>query len=274
MKLYNLLVDGNQHLAADDGSGIKDLTSAGFPLNMDMLIRNDAVSEAKSYLENAPFVHNPVFSDIVNTPGKLICVGLNYRKHAEQARMQTYDAPALFSKFPDALVPSGAEVELPPWETTYDYEAELVIVIGRKAWGVPVEEAGKYIFGYTCGNDLSCRDAQKRSSQWLIGKTMPGFGPCGPCIVTADGYLPADGKSVRSYVNGELRQDGTTSDMIFSCEEIISYASKYIALEPGDLIFTGTPSGTAMEGKKGWLKKGDTVEVEVEGIGRLINKMI
>ena len=207
MKLYNLLVDGNQHLAADDGSGIKDLTSAGFPLNMDMLIRNDAVSEAKSYLENAPFVHNPVFSDIVNTPGKLICVGLNYRKHAEQARMQTYDAPALFSKFPDALVPSGAEVELSPWETTYDYEAELVIVIG-------------------------------------------------------------------SYVNGELRQDGTTSDMIFSCEEIISYASKYIALEPGDLVFTGTPSGTAMEGKKGWLKKGDTVEVEVEGIGRLINKMI
>jgi 2-keto-4-pentenoate hydratase/2-oxohepta-3-ene-1,7-dioic acid hydratase in catechol pathway len=274
MKLYNLLIDGGVHLAADNGNGIRDLTAAGFPMNMDMLIRSNAVSEAESFLDNAPIIRNPVFSDIVNTPGKLICVGLNYRKHAEQAKMQTYNAPALFSKFSDALAPSGAEVELPPWETTYDYEAELVIVIGKKAWGIALEDANQIIFGYTCGNDLSCRDAQMRSGQWLIGKTMPGFAPCGPCIVTADGFLPAEGKSVRSYVNGELRQDGTTADMIFSCEEIVSYASKYIGLEPGDLIFTGTPSGTALEGKKGWLKKGDTVEIEVEGIGRLINKMI
>ena len=274
MKLYNLLVGSEQHLAADNGSGIRDLTAAGFPLNMDKLIRSNAISEAESYLDQAPVISNPVFSNVVNTPGKLVCVGLNYRKHAEQAKMQTYDAPALFSKFPDALAPCGAEVELPPWESTYDYEAELVIVIGKKAWGIPVEEAGEYIFGYTCGNDLSCRDAQKRSGQWLIGKTMPGFGPCGPCIVSADSLNPSEGKRVRSTVNGELRQDGTTADMIFSCEEIVSYASKYIGLEPGDLIFTGTPSGTAMEGKKGWLKKGDTVEIEVEGIGKLVNKMI
>ena len=274
MKLYNLLVDNEVHLAADNGNGIRDLTAAGFPLNMDMLIRSNTVSEAESFLDNAPAIRNPVFSNIVNTPGKLICVGLNYRKHAEQAKMQTYNSPALFSKFSDALVASGAEVELPLWETSYDYEAELVIVIGRKAWGIPPEDADKVIFGYTCGNDLSCRDAQMRSGQWLIGKTMPGFGPCGPCIVTADSLCPAEGKRVRSYVNGELRQDGTTADMIFSCEEIVSYASKYIALEPGDLIFTGTPSGTALEGKKSWLKKGDTVEIEVEGIGKLINKMV
>ena len=102
---------------------------------------------------------------------------------------------------------------------------------------------------------------------------MPGFGPCGPCIVTADGYHPKDGKKIRSYVNGELRQDGTTADMIFSCTEIVSYASKYICLNPGDLIFTGTPSGVALEGGKTWLKKGDVVEVEVEGIGRITNRM-
>ena len=274
MKLYNLLVDGKVHLAADNGSGIRDLTASGFPLDMDMLIRRNAVQEAESYLDNAPAVGTAAFADIVNAPGKLICVGLNYRKHAEQAKMQTYSAPALFSKFSDALAPSGAEIELPPWETTYDYEAELVIVIGKEAWGVSVEEAASVIFGYTCGNDLSCRDAQKRSGQWLIGKTMPGFAPCGPCVVTADSLHPSEGTKVRSYVNGELRQDGTTADMIFSCEEIVSYASKYIRLEPGDLIFTGTPSGTAMEGNKGWLKKGDIVEIEVEGIGRLINKMI
>ena len=175
MKLFNLIVDREIHLAADNGTGIRDLTAAGFPLTMDMLIRSNALSEADSYLDKAPMISNPVFSDIVNTPGKLICVGLNYRKHAEQAKMQTYNAPALFSKFSNALVPCGAEVELPPWEVSYDYEAELVIVIGKEAWGVPVEDAAQVIFGYTCGNDLSCRDAQKRSGHWLIGKTMPGL---------------------------------------------------------------------------------------------------
>ncbi len=276
MKLYNLLVGGEQHLAADNGSGIRDLTAAGFPLNMDKLIRSNAISEAESYLDQAPVISNPVFSNVVNTPGKLVCVGLNYRKHAEQAKMQTYDAPALFSKFPDALAPCGAEVELPPWESTYDYEAELVIVIGKKAWGIPVEEAGEYIFGYTCGNDLSCRDAQKRSGQWLIGKTMPGFGPCGPCIVTADEFNPDEPHAIRSYVNGELRQDGVCTDMIFSCAEIVSFASHYVRLEPGDLIFTGTPSGVALEqreDKRRWIAPGDSIRVEIEGIGALLTEM-
>ena len=137
-----------------------------------------------------------------------------------------------------------------------------------------MEQAQDYIFGYTCGNDFSCRDAQMRSGQWLIGKTMPGFGPCGPFIVTADDYDPYAGKNIKSYVNGELRQNGSTADMIFSCREIVSYASHYIALQPGDLIFTGTPSGVALEGGKTWLKKGDVVDVEIEGIGRLTNTMI
>ena len=113
-----------------------------------------------------------------------------------------------------------------------------------------------------------------RTTQWLIGKTMSGFAPCGPCIVTADSYDPDGGKQIRSYVNGELRQNGTTADMIFPCDEIVNYASKYICLEPGDLIFTGTPSGVALEGGgKKWLVPGDLVEIEVEGIGRLVNRM-
>ena len=107
----------------------------------------------------------------------------------------------------------------------------------------------------------------------LVGKTMPGFGPCGPWIITADSFDPFTPHGIRSYVNGELRQDGTTADMIFSCTEIVSYASKYILLQPGDLIFTGTPSGVALEGGKTWLKKGDVVDVELEGIGRLTNRM-
>ncbi|MBQ8075187.1 MAG: fumarylacetoacetate hydrolase family protein [Oscillospiraceae bacterium] len=275
MKFSNILVDGVCHLAADNGSGLKDLTAAGFPLTMDEVIEQNAVAEASRYLaDSLPVVENPQFANVVNRAGKIVCVGLNYRQHAQNAHMKTYDAPALFSKYSDALVPDGTDVELPPWEATYDYEAELVIVIGKKAWGISEEEAENYIFGYTCGNDFSCRDPQMRSGQWLIGKTMPGFGPCGPCIVTADGYHPKEGKKIRSYVNGELRQDGTTADMIFSCTEIVSYASKYISLNPGDLIFTGTPSGVALEGGKTWLKKGDIVEVEVEGIGRVRNRMI
>ncbi len=275
MKLCNILVDGACHLACDTATGLKDLTAAGFPLTMDEVIARNAADEAASFLQpDLPSVADPVFANVVNNPGKIVCVGLNYRKHAENAHMKTYDAPALFSKFSDALVPAGTAVELPPWETTYDYEAELVIVIGRKAWGVPVEQAQDYIFGYTCGNDFSCRDAQMRSGQWLIGKTMPGFGPCGPFIVTADDYDPYAGKNIKSYVNGELRQNGSTADMIFSCREIVSYASHYIALQPGDLIFTGTPSGVALEGGKTWLKKRDVVDVEIEGIGRLTNTMI
>ena len=132
-----------------------------------------------------------------------------------------------------------------------------------------------HVFGFTCGNDFSLRDAQMRSGQWLIGKTLPGFGPCGPCIVTADEYDPAAPKRIRSYVNGQLRQDGSTADMLFSCAQIISYASRYIKLCPGDLIFTGTPSGVALEGQeKHWLKPGDVVDIDIEGIGRLTNRLV
>ena len=114
-----------------------------------------------------------------------------------------------------------------------------------------------------------------RSGQWLIGKTMPGFGPCGPCIVTADSFDPEAGKNIRSYVNGVLRQNGSTTEMIFSCAQIVSYASKYIRLEPGDLIFTGTPSGVALEEKeKVWLKPGDVVDVFIEDIGTLTNRLV
>jgi 2-keto-4-pentenoate hydratase/2-oxohepta-3-ene-1,7-dioic acid hydratase in catechol pathway len=276
MKLCNILVDGACHLACDTATGLKDLTAAGFSLTMDEVIARNAADEAVSFLKpDLPSVADPVFANVVNNPGKIVCVGLNYRKHAENAHMKTYDAPALFSKFSDALVPAGTAVELPPWETTYDYEAELVIVMGKTAWGVAEEDAMDCIYGYTCGNDLSCRDSQKRSGQWLIGKTMPGFAPVGPVIVPREDFDAFQPHFVRSYVNGEVRQNGNVSDLIFDCAKIVSYVSKYVRLEPGDLIFTGTPSGTAMEYKdeEHWLKPGDVVEIEIEGIGTLRNTM-
>ena len=277
MKLYNILVDNQIHLAAESGRGIIDLTAAGYAGDMDELIRGGCRCEIEKLLkdESLPTVKEPVYANIMNKIGKLVCVGLNYKAHAEGIEMKLPEYPILFSKFDNALAPAGASVVLPPWENSYDYEAELVIVMGKDCWNVGEDEAMDYVFGYSCGNDFSLRDAQMRSGQWLIGKTMPGFGPCGPCIVTADEYDPNEGKAVRSYVNGQLRQNGTTADMIFNCAKIISYASRYIKLCPGDMIFTGTPSGVALEEKeKHWLKPGDVVDVEIEGIGVLRNTLI
>lgn len=277
MKLCNIVSGGETHLAIDTARGMLDATAAGFAGDMDQVIRGAGLDELAPIAmdESLPLVEAPVYANVVNKTGKLVCVGLNYRAHASGIHMKTQDYPVLFSKFDNALVPAGTDVTLPPWESSYDYEAELVIVMGKTAWNVSPEEAKDYIFGYTCGNDFSVRDAQMRSGQWLIGKTMPGFGPCGPCIVTADSFDPERGKQVRSYVNGVLRQNGSTDEMIFSCAQIVSYASKYIRLEPGDLIFTGTPSGVALEEQeKVWLKPGDLVDVYIEDIGTLTNRLI
>lgn len=279
MRICSINVNGEAHLGLVTGRGIVDATAAGYPYGIDKVIAGAERAELEKIERDAalPTVDAPEYLNVVTRPGKLVCVGLNYRAHAEKVDLKTADVPILFSKFADSLAPSGAEITLPEWEESYDYEAELVIVIGRRAWNVAREDATEYIFGYTCGNDLSCRAPQKRTSQWLIGKAMPGFGPCGPCIATADSVEPEHGMRIRSFVNGELRQDGSTSDMIHTCAEIVSYASRHIALEPGDLIFTGTPSGVALEkhgDEQHWLKPGDTVEIEIDGIGRLVNKMI
>ncbi len=277
MKLCNICVGGETHLAIVTERGIVDATAAGYEQNMDALIAgaNTAELERIAAKESLPIVEEPAYANVVNKTGKLVCVGLNYHAHASGIHMKTQDYPVLFSKFDNALAPAGADVTLPPWESSYDYEAELVIVMGKTAWNVSREEAMDCVFGYTCGNDFSLRDAQMRSGQWLIGKTMPGFGPCGPCIVTAESFDPDSGKNIRSYVNGRLRQNGSTADMIFKCADIISYASKYIRLEPGDMIFTGTPSGVALEEKeKVWLKPGDVVDIYIEDIGTLTNHLI
>ncbi len=278
MKICNIATDKGTHLALITERGIVDATEAGCTLTMQELI-NGADREALYKIEadeSQAVVENPVYANVVPEGGKIICVGLNYKSHISGIHMQVPDYPVLFSKFSNALTYSGAAVDLPVWESSYDYEAELVIVIGKEAWGVNEAEARNCIFGYTCGNDLSCRESQNRSGQWLIGKTMPGFAPCGPCIVTADSLDPEKGCAIRSYVNGELRQDGSTADMLFNCARIVSYASRYIGLQPGDIIFTGTPTGVALELKdrgKHWLECGDKVEVEIEGIGTLTNTM-
>ena len=205
---------------------------------------------------------------------KILCIGLNYRQHAKECNLPMPAAPVLFNKFPNALAADGDSIRLDPRYLEYDYEAELVAVIGKPTRNVSAEEALDYVFGYTCGNDLSTRDLQfARSSQWLLSKTFDGFAPLGPCVVTADCINPDDLK-ISSVVNGELRQNSNTSDMVFSTAQIIADLSSHFTLNPGDLIFTGTPQGV-MHGypkdQKNWLKSGDSVAVSIEGIGTLTN---
>lgn len=211
---------------------------------------------------------------VVTGGEKILCIGLNYRQHAKECDLPLPPAPVLFNKFSNALAADGDVIPLMPEYREYDYEAELVAVIGKPCRNVTAAEALDYVFGYTCGNDLSTRDLQfARSNQWLLSKTLDGFAPIGPCLVTAEDIDPED-LAISSKVNGQLRQNSNTSDMIFSTAQIIADLSHHFALMPGDLIFTGTPQGV-MHGypadKKDWLKPGDRVEVTIEGIGTLHN---
>lgn len=278
MKLANAFVQGETHVLVWGQFGPVDATAAGLTADMEQLIAGQYRAELMKIAEDPrlPVMDEKelCFANIVEHPGKLLCVGLNYLAHAENAGASVPSTPTLFCKFPESLVSHGAAVRLMPWEVSYDYEAELVIVIGKKLYHADEQSAKEGIFGYTCGNDLSCREAQMRTTQWLIGKAWPDSGPCGPWIVTCDEFDPNSSHAVRSFVNGELRQNGNTSQMIFRCAELVRYISDYIPLCPGDLIFTGTPSGVIVERKpeeRVWLRPGDEITVEIEGIGTLKN---
>ena len=209
----------------------------------------------------------------MTAPGKILCVGLNYASHRAEVPFGAPKHPALFSKFGNALNAAGGEVHLPAGAKELDYEAELVIVVGRRVKDADEEEAAAAIFGYTAGNDFTVRDWQRRTSQWLLGKTPDGFAPIGPYIVPA-AEIDVSRLAIETFVNGERRQDGTTADMIFPPAAIVSYISKCMTLAPGDIIFTGTPYGVIFgmpEKERRWLKPGDEVVVKIEGIGELRN---
>ncbi|ASN53249.1 fumarylacetoacetate hydrolase family protein [Sinomonas sp. R1AF57] len=215
------------------------------------------------------------FAPSVLRPQKIVCVGLNYISHAEESKMEIPKSPILFNKYNNALTGHGNPVHLPEDAHQFDYEAELVAVIGKQARDVSEDEALDYVFGYTIGNDLSARDLQFRTGQWMLGKTSDGFAPVGPYLVTADDINPAN-LAVECRVNGHLRQSSNTKDMIFNCAYLISYISKYMTLEPGDIIFTGTPEGVILgypEEEQEWLVAGDQIRIEIEGLGALENAL-
>jgi 2-keto-4-pentenoate hydratase/2-oxohepta-3-ene-1,7-dioic acid hydratase in catechol pathway len=207
-----------------------------------------------------PEIH-PAAGAIVS-PTKIVCVGRNYAEHAKELGNEPPSEPILFLKAPSALLPPNGTIVRPPQSQRVDYEGELALIIGRTARNVRAAQWRDYIYGFTCANDVTARDLQKKDVQFTRGKSFDTFCPVGPHIETD---LDVSSLRVATRVNGEVRQDGSTSQMIFSCGFLVEFISSIMTLVPGDLILTGTPSGV------GPLSAGDTVEVEVEGIGTLRN---
>ena len=281
MKLCSIEVEGRPCVGVAADSGVVDITALGFPAQMNEIIEggDEMLARVADVLKagtHAALSEGQIKFLPVTDPKKIICEGLNYRDHAEETGGEVPKHPVFFSKFNDSLCAHNEPAALPPWFSRYDYEAELVIVIGKYAYNIPVEEAESCIFGYTCGNDLSARDAQFLSTQWLCGKALPCSGPVGPYIQTRDCFDPREPHGIFCEVNGATVQSGKTTDMIFPCFEAISAASKFFPLSPGDLIFTGTPAGV-IQGKKKedrvWLQPGDIVKITIDGIGTLVTPL-
>ncbi|MEM3696634.1 MAG: fumarylacetoacetate hydrolase family protein, partial [Candidatus Bathyarchaeia archaeon] len=209
-------------------------------------------------------------------PPKIICLGLNYRDHAAEQNVPIPDEPIIFLKPHTAIIGPYEKIVKPSFVNQLDYEAELAIVMGKKAKNVGVSEAKSYIFGYTIMNDVSARDIQFKDKQWTRGKSFDTFAPMGPCITTINQVEDATNLSIRTWVNGELRQNSTTKNMVFTVEEIIHHLSKVMTLEPCDIIATGTPAGVgfAIKPQPKFLQVGDMVRIEIEKIGLLENMVV
>lgn len=282
MKLKQVWLEGKCSLAIETPDGWVDVAAEGARrgLTVPTTMLEAICSGESGIAQLTRLLEKPAcFTDAPPAPAvtggeKILCIGLNYRQHAKECNLPLPAAPVPFNKFSNALAADGDCIDLDPRYQEYDYEAELVAVIGKPARNVSADKALDYVFGFTCGNDLSTRDLQfVRSNQWLLSKTFDGFAPIGPCVVTADSIDP-DHLNISSYVNGELRQNSNTSDMVFSTAQIIADLSSHFTLQPGDLIFTGTPQGVMHgypQNQKSWLKVGDHVEVVIEKIGSLHN---
>ncbi|MDR4887487.1 fumarylacetoacetate hydrolase family protein [Fredinandcohnia sp. QZ13] len=295
MKLLTIKNEDKWVLGVQEEVGIVDIGRAlslhpkeGVPTTiMEVIHGGSKVLDILSYYlkelplqKNSPFLESPQhieWGPAVTQPSKIICVGLNYKRHADETNSSYPEVPILFNKFNNTLTGHNCSIQIPKVTHKLDYEVELGIVIGKKAKYVSREEALEYVFGYCTVNDLSARDLQTRTQQWLLGKSCDDFSPIGPYLVTADEVGNPNNLAIKTKVNGELRQNSNTSDMIFYCDEIISYISQHMTLEPGDLILTGTPEGVVLgfpEDQQVYLQPGDIVTVEIEKVGALTNTFI
>lgn len=291
MRFVSFLEDDRRRIGVSTSDGVVDLSAAAAELGIDMpasmeeliaageagLQQIESVLSGASDTDKFPLLDEESldYLPVVSAPEKIVCVGLNYRRHAEEAGVAVPDVPVYFPKYANSLVGHGVDVTLPEGAVENDYEVELAVIIGKRAKHVTVDEALDAVFGYSIGNDLSVREFQRRANQWMYGKAIDDFLPLGPWLVTADEVGDPQNLELRCTVNGELRQNSNTGDMVFSVAEIISDLSQIMTLQPGDVILTGTPEGVAMGMEsKPWLKPGDTVVCEIERLGTLVNRMV
>jgi 2-keto-4-pentenoate hydratase/2-oxohepta-3-ene-1,7-dioic acid hydratase in catechol pathway len=208
-------------------------------------------------------------------PGKILCVGLNYRDHAVESKMELPKVPAVFTKFSNSVTGHDTNVVIPKMTNQADYEAEMAVVIGKTARRVDVKDWQEYVFGYTILNDVSARDVQLSTSQWSLGKSFDTFAPIGPAIVSKDEIIDPHALDIKLSIDGEVLQHSNTKELIFKVPDLIAYLSSIVTLEPGDLISTGTPAGVGLgRTPQRWLKAGETMTIEVEKIGILTNLVV
>lgn len=287
MTLAMLDTPNGLSLGVRTDKGIVDVGAAeqayklGAPVSTDEVISGDynaaalKATVAKASAAGSKYLvaeKSAKFGPCVTEPSKILCVGLNYRAHAAEANEKLPKEPILFNKYNSTLNNHGGTIAVSKEPgKNFDYETELVAVIGKQARNVSEADALSYVFGYCTGQDFSERDQQMRSGQWMLGKTGDGWGPIGPWLVTADQVDP-ENLNLKTLVNGEQRQSANTKNMIFSVKQLVSYASRYMTLEPGDIIFTGTPEGVILgypPEKRVWLKAGDKIVSSIDKLGDL-----
>src|SRR5699024_3188387 len=281
MKLVTYFQEKELHLGIKLEEGIlpvNEKSDIDAPITIEELIHQGdlGINHLKKLIEKSTkddYITEKVnYAPALTQPEKIICIGLNYKQHADEVKAEYPEYPILFNKYNNTLSAHQQTITMPETTEHLDDEAELGVIIGKEAHHVNEQEALDYVFGYCATNDLSARDLQKRTGQWMLGKTSDGFLPTGPYVVTKDEINNPNDLKIQTRLNEKLVQDSNTSDMIFTVPELISYISKYMTLKPGDLIITGTPEGVIIgkpREEREYLTPKDKVTVEIEGLGSL-----
>lgn len=269
---------GSLHAGVWKDGKIAGLEAAGFRSILALLQAGDeGLAKVREFLGKAEWFDAGAvrLAAPVPRPPKLICVGLNYLDHARESKMEVPQVPTIFNKFPSAVIGPGDAIVLPKNSTKPDYEAEFAFVIGKPARHVSEERALEYVAGYTIVNDVSARDFQMATTQWLMGKTFDTFAPLGPWIVTKDEIADPHALDISLAINGEVLQSSNTRELIFKIPQLIAYVSSVVTLEPGDVVSTGTPAGVGFGRKPPrWLRAGDECVISIAGIGELRNPVV
>jgi 2-keto-4-pentenoate hydratase/2-oxohepta-3-ene-1,7-dioic acid hydratase in catechol pathway len=242
--------------------------------SIDALLQGGLLSEIDAVDGDGVAVQEVTLLAPIARPGKIVCIGLNYASHAREAGLDPPDTPTFFGKYANAIAHPGAEVSLPATSTSVDYEAEVAFVIADRCRDVPKEDAMRHVAGYMLFNDLSARDLQFSTPQWMPGKVFDGSAPCGPALVTPDEAGAHDAIEIELALNGEIMQSASTSDLVHSVPALVAHLSRLMTLEPGDVVATGTPSGIGgARDPSIWLKPGDEVVIRSPQLGELVTRI-